>query len=175
MYTNSCCSVSCVSSVDLLSSLSQLNSSIEIFSWLPVFRVGLTCSSSCLIFASFQWVSLLYSLIPCEALSSESHCFPTHHHSFNLFIFGRRLALFGPISIFHSIDCIGFHFVLTFLLCTFFSLVSFTIFSLTCTAQVNNLHSIHFIINFTVFCTVHGCIFLFVDSFLPHFLEVGQD
>ena len=53
MYTNSCCSVSCVSSVDPLSSLSQLNSSIEIFSRLPVFRVGLTCSSSCFDFSVF--------------------------------------------------------------------------------------------------------------------------
>ena len=73
MYTNSCCSVSCVSSVDLSSSLSQLNSSIESFSWLSVFRVGLTCSSSCLDFCFLQWVSFLYSLIPCEALSLEHH------------------------------------------------------------------------------------------------------
>ena len=47
MYTISCCSGSSVPNVDPPPSFSQLNSSIEIFSQLPVSSVGSTCSSSC--------------------------------------------------------------------------------------------------------------------------------
>ena len=45
MYTTSCWSGSSVSSVDVSASLSQLISSIEIFSRLLVSSVGPTCSS----------------------------------------------------------------------------------------------------------------------------------
>ena len=69
MYTNCCCSCYSVSNVDLLPSLSQLNSSIKIFSWLPVYSVGSTCSSSCFfVFPSFRRVSWPPSPVPREAL-----------------------------------------------------------------------------------------------------------
>ena len=54
MYTTSCWSGSSVSSVDASASLSQLNSSIEIFSRLLVSSVGLTCSSPCVCFSVFS-------------------------------------------------------------------------------------------------------------------------
>ena len=72
MYTNSCCYVSCVSSVHPSSSVSQVNSSIEIFSQLPVFRVGLTCSSLSFGFCVFWTVFSPFFLIQYEAVSLES-------------------------------------------------------------------------------------------------------
>ena len=53
MYTICCWSPSSISNVDPSASLSQLNSSIEIFSQLPVSNVGLTCSSPCFYFSIF--------------------------------------------------------------------------------------------------------------------------
>ena len=53
MYTISCCLGSSISGVDPLPILSQLKSLIKIFSQLPVFSVGSTCSSSCFCFSVF--------------------------------------------------------------------------------------------------------------------------
>ena len=67
MYTTSCCSGSSVPNVDPSPSLSQLNSSIEIFSQLPVFSVGSACSSSC--FCSSVVLTCLFAIF-----SGSSQC-----------------------------------------------------------------------------------------------------
>ena len=73
MYASSHWAVSCVSSVDALSSVPQLNSLIEIFSWLPVCSVELTCSSSSFGFYVSSSGSLLFHLFLRKALFLESH------------------------------------------------------------------------------------------------------
>ena len=134
MYTNSCCSVSCVYNVDPSSSLSQLNSLIKIFSWLPVFRVGSICSSSCFDFSLFNgFLFFVLQSLVMLFIRKVIYSFPTHHHSLKLFVFGHELTLYEPISVFHSVNCVSFRFVLTFLLCSFFSLAMFIILSLTYT------------------------------------------
>ena len=71
MYTNCPDSGSSVSNVDSSSSFSQLNSSIEIFSRLPVTSVGPTCSSSCFFFPLFQRACSPPSLAHREALPPQ--------------------------------------------------------------------------------------------------------
>ena len=54
-------------------------------------------------------------------LFSQRVCqvFPTHHHGFVFFTFSCGLTSSRPIFTLLSSNCIGFHFVLTFLLCAF--------------------------------------------------------
>ena len=116
MHTICGCSVSCVSSVDPSSSVSQLNSSIEFFSQLPIFRVGSTCSSSSFGFCIFSVGSLLHSLILHEALSLGSpSILPNTSLQFRFFIFSHRLTFSMPIFTMLSDNCVDFHFVSTFL------------------------------------------------------------
>ena len=56
------------------------------------------------------------------------------------------------------VRCVVFRFVLTFLLCAFFSLDICLVFILTNTAQADNLYSIHFIVVFVIICTLLMCI-----------------
>ena len=81
MYTNCCCSCYSVSNVDPLPSLSQLNSSIKIFSWLPVYSVGSTCSSSCFLFFRHFDEFLGHLLrFPAKLFFHKILCgLPTHH------------------------------------------------------------------------------------------------
>ena len=72
MYTNCCWAISSVSSFNVSSSIPQLNSSIKIFSQLPVCSVELTCSSSSFVFASLCQLSLLDHQSLCKALLPES-------------------------------------------------------------------------------------------------------
>ena len=94
MYTTSCCSGSSVPNVDPLPSLSQLNSSIEIFSRLPVFSVGSTCSSSCFCFSVVLTSHLLWFLAMfffCQTLCG----LPTHHCGFDIILFSCGFVPYG--------------------------------------------------------------------------------
>ena len=176
MYTIPCYSGSSISNVDPLSSLSQLNSSIEIFSQLLVSGVGPTCSSPCFCFSASATVSSLPSLVPREALLLKIACgLPTHHCIFSFFLFGCRFALLCLGFDCHFVRSVVFRFVLTFLLCAFFSLRKHIVITLTNTAKVDHLYPIHLIVVFVIICTMHLCIFQFSDSFHPHVPEVTHD
>ena len=144
---------------------------IEIFSQLPICSAELTCSSS---FFGFCISSTGFSFccpFLCKALFPESLLnFPSTSSlfcflQFQLFAYLFQAYFYSPtLQLFFA-----FHFVLAFLFCAFFTVMEFTGCGLIFTTQVNNFFSIQFIVDFTIFCTVHGHVFLFMD-YIVHLL-----
>ena len=123
MYTICCCSGSSHSNVGPSPSLSQLNSSIEIFSQLPIFSVGSTCSSSCFCFSI-----VLTGLF--VIFSGSSRCsFSTKLSADSQHIIAdsilSSLIVDSFLTVFNSAAflfiSVVFRSVLTFLNCAFFS------------------------------------------------------
>ena len=110
MYTISCCSGSSVPNVDPSPSRSQLNSSIEIFSQLPVFSVGSTCSSSCFCFLLFQRVCSPPSLVPRDVLFPPNSLWTPNtsslirHYPFKSWVCPLQSLICLPFYLFHRVS-----------------------------------------------------------------------
>ena len=124
MYTTSCCSGSSAPNVNPSSSLSQLNSSFEIFSRLPVFSVGSTCSSSCFCFHVIS-TSLFATFSGSSRCSFSTKLSVDSQHiiadsTLSFLVVDLSLTVFNSATFLFVSSC--FRFVLTFLHCAFFSL-----------------------------------------------------
>ena len=135
MYTICSCLGSLVSNVDPWSSLSQLNSWIEYFCWVPVFNVGSTCSSPCFGFSVFS--TDFFATFSCFLGGSSSVKLlwtpntsswirPFRFLSWNFSLWSLIPLLFCPLH--HVSICPDF------LACAFFSLNRPIVFTLTDTA-----------------------------------------